>query len=170
MEILNQLGIKPMLLLAQIINFLILLFLLKRFLYKPILKMLDDRKNKIDTSMKQADEVAKELANAEKMKAEKEEEAKKQAAKILDQSRKDAELVRKDIIAKSEEDAQRIVKKATQEMQGEKEKMLSDVKVEAANLTMLATQSVLKKALDEQKQRELVKEAINEIDKFKIKS
>ncbi len=170
MEVLNQLGIKPLLLLAQIINFLILLFLLKRFLYKPILKMFDERKKKIDTSMKQADEVAKELANAEKMKLEKEESAKKQATKILDQSRKDAELVRKDIISKSEDDAKRIVKKATAEMQGEKEKLLSDVKKEATDLTMLATQSVLKKALDEQKQRELINEAINEIDKFKIKS
>ncbi|MDD3887803.1 MAG: F0F1 ATP synthase subunit B [Patescibacteria group bacterium] len=170
MEVFTQLGIKPLLLVAQIINFLILMFLLKRFLYKPILKMLDDRKKKIEESMQQAKDIEQQLQNAEKMKLEKQEDAKKQASKILDQAKKDAEMIRKDILTKSDDDAKRVIKKATDEMKGEKEKLLSDVKKQAADLTMLATQTVLKKGLDEQKQRELIGEAIKEIDNFKIKS
>ena len=61
MDILENFGVEPVLLLAQIVNFAILLFILKRFLYKPILKVLEERKNKIETSMKQSEQIQKEF-------------------------------------------------------------------------------------------------------------
>ncbi len=61
MDILNEFGIKPILLAAQVVNFLILLYILKRFLYKPILKVLNERKNKIADSLKNAEEIERKL-------------------------------------------------------------------------------------------------------------
>jgi len=52
MEILKEFGIQPTLLLAQIVNFLIILFVLKKFFYKPIIKVLDARKKRIEVSLK----------------------------------------------------------------------------------------------------------------------
>ena len=55
MELLSNLGINGKLLLAQIVNFFILLYILKRFAYKPILKVLDDRKEKIEKGLRDAE-------------------------------------------------------------------------------------------------------------------
>ena len=48
MEIIKQFGINPILLAAQVVNFIVLLFIFKKLLYKPILKVLDERKKKIE--------------------------------------------------------------------------------------------------------------------------
>ena len=56
MEILKNLGFDPVMLAAQIVNFLIILYLLKRFLYKPILEMLKKREDSIKEGLKQAEE------------------------------------------------------------------------------------------------------------------
>ena len=53
MEFLKDFGVNPILLLAQIVNFTVLLILLKKFFYKPILKVLEERKHKIETSVTQ---------------------------------------------------------------------------------------------------------------------
>jgi len=66
MELFTKLGINPVLLLAQIINFLILLFLFKKFLYKPILGILEKRRNYILESMRKADEAVKKEKEMEK--------------------------------------------------------------------------------------------------------
>src|SRR3990167_6839778 len=55
MDIFENFGIQPTLLFAQIVNFVIILYLLKRFFYKPILKVLDERKKKIEESLRNAD-------------------------------------------------------------------------------------------------------------------
>ena len=61
MDILNQFGVQPILLAAQVVNFLILLFILKKFLYGPILKVLDSRKKTIEQSLKNAEEIERRL-------------------------------------------------------------------------------------------------------------
>ena len=59
MDILSQFGVKPILLAAQVVNFLILLFILKKFLYGPILKVLSERRKKIEDSLKNVEEIEK---------------------------------------------------------------------------------------------------------------
>src|SRR4030067_222054 len=59
MEVLEDFGVEPILLLAQVVNFVILLYILKRFLYKPILKVLEERKKRIETSVKQSEDIQK---------------------------------------------------------------------------------------------------------------
>lgn len=65
MELLNNFGFDPVLLIAQVVNFLLILFVLKRFLYKPILKMLKDRKESVAEGLKQAEEARKTLADSQ---------------------------------------------------------------------------------------------------------
>lgn len=65
MELLKNFGFDPVLLIAQVVNFLLILFVLKRFLYKPILKMLKDRKESVAEGLKQAEAGKKLLEDAE---------------------------------------------------------------------------------------------------------
>ena len=61
MEIIRNFGIQPVLLLAQIVNFLIILYLLQKFFYKPIVKLLEQRKKRIEESLKNADLIEEKL-------------------------------------------------------------------------------------------------------------
>lgn len=125
MEILQEFGVDKYLLAAQIINFLIIAYVLKRYAYKPILKLLEDRKKTIEQGYKQAEEakVLLEQANeketallksaqatAKKM----QEEAKKQSEEILKKAEEDTRkrtqallLEAKEIIAKESKDAEK---------------------------------------------------------------
>ena len=83
MEILENLGIDWKILLAQIINFLVILYLLKRFAYRPFLKILRERKEKIDKGIKRSEEIEKRI---QAIKSQKEKE------KILEMARKQGEM------------------------------------------------------------------------------
>src|SRR3989344_5440199 len=65
MDILKSFGIQPTLLLAQIVNFLIILFLLSKFFYKPIIRMLEDRKKRIEQSLTNTDLIEEKLKNTQ---------------------------------------------------------------------------------------------------------
>jgi F-type H+-transporting ATPase subunit b len=65
MDILHEFGVQPILLLAQIVNFAILFFLLRKFLYGPLLKILEQRRNTIKESLKNAEKIEKQLALTE---------------------------------------------------------------------------------------------------------
>ena len=84
----EKLGIQPVQLLAQVFNFLILIILLRKYLYKPILKMLEERRKKIEEGLKSSEQAKKELDEAEKKKAEIISKAKLEASKIMDEAKK----------------------------------------------------------------------------------
>src|SRR3989344_2738333 len=97
MDILTNFGIQPQLLLAQIVNFLIILFLLKKFFFGPIVKVLEDRKKRIEQSLQNADQISEKLQKTEES-----------SKKILDETRESA----KTIIAQAKQEAQRITDEA----------------------------------------------------------
>ena len=106
MEIFKDFGVQPILLLAQIINFVILLCILKRFLYKPILKMLEERRDKIETSMKQAEEIQKRFDEVATKQGELLTQAKGEASKIVEEAKDEAKKLAEQI---QDETKQRVV-------------------------------------------------------------
>ncbi|MEK7065488.1 MAG: ATP synthase F0 subunit B, partial [Patescibacteria group bacterium] len=107
----EQLGIEPTLLVAQIVNFAIIVVVLSKLLYKPILAMLEKRKR----------EIAQGLALTEKMRQEEEKfkerkekmllEARKEGHEIIEEARKQAKVVEKDILAAAQEEAGEVMEK-----------------------------------------------------------
>ena len=83
-QLLHNLGIEPLLLIAQIVNFLLLLFILKKFLYNPVINMLNDRTKKIEESLKQAKEIEEKRIEIEKEKIKEILKARKEAEQILE--------------------------------------------------------------------------------------
>lgn len=165
MEIAKQFGIEPILLLAQIINFLVILFVLKKFFYKPIVKMLADRKARIAESLQNADTIE------EKLKATEE-----KSALILDASRKNAE----DILSEAKAEAQRIadaagleakaateqtLKKALEQIASEREKMQKDLEEETMDLVAATVKKVLGRNLKDVERKSLTAKSIADISK-----
>ena len=82
-SLLTQLGIDWKLLIAQIINFLVLLAILYKFLYKPVFKILHDREEKIEKSLRQAERIEKNLFESEAEKSKIVAEARNEAGKVI---------------------------------------------------------------------------------------
>jgi len=121
MEIINNFGLNPVLLGAQIVNFLIILFLLKKFLYKPVLEILQKRQTTIKDGLKQADEARIKL---EKVVIEEKE--------ILRQ----AQLQSRKIIEDAKEEAIEVSKKISEDTKTQTEKLLTDAKEQIARETV----------------------------------
>lgn len=163
MDFLKDFGVQPVLLIAQAVNFLILLYILKRFLYKPVLKVLDERKKTISDSLQNAEEIEKKLTQ---ITAEREEQLKK-ASREAEEIIKDATVSAGQIIAEAHEkagtDIEGLVAKAHQSISLEKEKMRQEIRAELAGLVVAGLQKVTGKVLDKKDQEEMVKETIKEL-------
>ncbi len=166
MEIVKNFGVNPILLAAQIINFLIVFFVLKKFLYKPILELLNKRQTTIKEGLKQA------------------EEARIRLEKVVIEEKnilKNAQLHAKKIIEDSKEEAIEITKQINDNTKKQTEKMLKNAKDQiiresleaekrlAVNTSKLAV-SFLQKALSDffssKEQKEVVSNALKKIKKI----
>src|SRR3989304_8718513 len=98
-------------LLFQIVNFGILIFLLNRFLYRPILKIIEDRNKKIEDSLKAAETTLKEKEKINERKKQAVAEAEKEAVKIVEAAKHQADLSGKQILSQAQEEAEAAVTK-----------------------------------------------------------
>ena len=162
MEIFNQLGIDWKLLIAQIINFLVLLFLLNKFLYKPIIKALAERTKKIDTSLKQAQEIEQSLAQTKAKEEEILAQARSEHKKIIATAH---ELATQENLAhklKTKEEINRIIAQAKFQIANEKQKSKQELKDETVELIILAIKKVLGENYDEKLNKKLAEEVLEQ--------
>ena len=167
MELITKLGIDWKLLIAQIVNFLIVLGVLYRFLYRPLVKHLADRKERIDRSLQEAQRIEEELKAIQGKKAEAELEAKRKAQEIVDEAMKEAGVRRQEILERVKAEAAEAVTAAKRQLEAEREAALSDVRREAARLITLATTRVVGKLKPGDIDKQLVAEAVDELAKRK---
>ena len=163
MEILNQFGVQPVLLAAQVVNFFILLFILKKFLYSPLLKVLETRKRKIEDSLRNAEEIELKLTETNEkidkmmVKVSSEiqkmtEEAKKSASQIIDEARLEAL-----------NQAQEIMEKNQEAVKLEKEKMISEVKSHVVDLVIEVFKKITGKVISKEDQKKLIEREIRNL-------
>ena len=159
----EQLGIEPQLLLAQIVNFLIILFVLTKLLYKPIIGMIEKRKKEIaeglalTEKMREAQERQKEKENALLA------EARREARNIVEAGEKDGGEAKKDIIAAAHKEAAGIVAKGKEDVAGLREKMEKDVRRAAVELATAMTKRLLSSVLTDSTQHKLLTKHIKEL-------
>ena len=163
MEIFKDFGIQPILLLAQIINFAILLFLLKRFLYKPILKVLDERKKRIETSLKQAEEIQKKFVEANIEQEKILDTAKLQASRIIENAKEGAKILSEQLQEETNKEIESTLERAESALQLEKQKMISEAKGKIVDIVVLVTEKVTAKTLQKAEKEKLVNNALSEI-------
>lgn len=156
MDIFNQFGIQWTLLLAQAVNFLILLYILKRFLYKPVLKMLEERRNKIAQSLKDADEIEKQLAKTEEDRLKTLEKALDEGKGIINEAKESAEQIIADAHKKAQDDIVDLVEKAEQSIAQERAKMHQEIREELSDMVVTSLKAVTGKVLTKKDQEELV--------------
>jgi F-type H+-transporting ATPase subunit b len=162
MEILGNFGFNPWLLTAQIVNFLVVFFLLRKFLYKPLLTVLKNREKTIKEGLEKAEEGAKMLEQAVEKEKELLRRAQVQSKTILADARKQAE----EVIKEADEHAK---KRAEKLLQDAREQIDQDIKMAQAKLaTQVGTLAVemLEKSLgglvSEKTEEEIIQKAVKQ--------
>ena len=145
-------------LISQMISFCILCFLLQRFAYKPVLKMLESRRQVITESYANADKVKAELAQAETHHKEAMVQANVQAKQFIDEARVSAERLLDQETRKATAAAQEIVVRARQATAQDHARMLGELKREVGRLVVETTSAVTGKVLTAEDQRRLAEE------------
>ena len=153
--------------LFTIANFFILLAILNKLLYKPMLAMLDERKKTIADSLNQAQAAR---AEADKIKADYEvhlNEAKKEAQEIIARANKMGEEMREEMVTKAKTEAEKVLLKAQAEIAREKDQAVNALRQEVATLAVLAAGKVVSKSLTVEDHQLMVEEFVNEVGDLK---
>jgi len=157
------LSVEPGLVIWTIIIFTILLFILKKFAWKPLLKSLNDREQGIKDSIERAEYLNQE---AEKMLVENRAlmaKADDEARKVIAEGKEFAEKIRNELISKTKDDTARMISQAKSEIEREKIGALNTLKDEIANLAVQAAGKIIDENLDAAKQKKLIESFINKI-------
>jgi F-type H+-transporting ATPase subunit b len=162
-DTLQTLGITWPKLIAQCINFSIVLFVLWRFAYKPVLAMLEARRQKIAEGIANAEKIKAELARTEAGRREILAKAGDQANQILEEVRVAAAHVREQEMQKAVAAAERIVAKAREAAAQDHARMLAELKREVGRLVVQTTATVTGKILTPEDQRRLAEETEKEL-------
>ena len=142
----DALGINGPFLLAQIVNFLVIMTLLRMFLYQPVLNMLEERKEKIRESLNAAEkarsEAASQSAQNEKIIA----DARRQGQDLIRQAEERARRRENEILAEARETASALKERAASESEYERQQALSSLREEVAQLSL----AIARKAIGEE--------------------
>lgn len=145
-ELIHQFGIEWKLLLAQVVNFFILLVVLKKFAYGPILAILKERKRKIEEGLLAAEESQKKLGEAEKEKEGILTEARKESLGIIQKSETTAKEKENQILAEASKKSEAIFQEEKAKIHEEKLKMKEDIYNESAGFLKDALAKIVEKS------------------------
>lgn len=164
----EALGINIGLIIVQIIAFTIVLLTLNAWVYKPMLDMMDSRKQKIAQGLEDARVAADARANAEKEAAKIVADAQAEASKIVREATERAEIAGRDVKAAVESEAAEAREAALAETELERNRILGDLRGQVASLAIAAANKLVGEALDEKKQRALLDEFFSGVKSGKV--
>lgn len=148
---------------AQILNFLVLVFVLAKFAYKPLMKVMEDRKNKIANDLAAA-ETAK--ADAEGIQAEyaaKLAAARQEAQAIIENARKTAQTAHDKILSDTKEEQDLIVKTAKDAIALEKKQALSEIRAHVINLSLVAASKIVEQKLGSEEDKKIASDIVDSV-------
>ena len=159
---LTGLGINLPTLLAQIINFAILLGLMYLVAYKPITRMFDERSRKIRESMEQTEFIKEQAAHAEEEVKKQLEAAGKEGQEVIARAVRTGEEVRREAKQEARQEAESLIARARTKIQRERDDAIDELRKEFADLTILAASKVIDRSLDKKAHRQLIDKVLEE--------
>ena len=161
----SLLDVNPGLIVWTILTFIILLIILKKVAWKPILTALETREKEIADSLNRAEQAK---ADAQKILEENQAslaKAEEESKKVIDQSRIYAENLKVQMLKESKEQAQKIIEDATAEIDRKKDAAFEELKNQIAEISVSAAEKIMKQNLDAEKNKQIVDKYLSEISK-----
>jgi F-type H+-transporting ATPase subunit b len=144
--------------LVSAINFVLLAFIVWTFAFKPLTRTLDDRRNAIEQGLKDAEQARRDRESAESERVQALAEARREANDILARAQKVSQETRDADIAATREELDRMRERATGEIEAEKQRAISELRGEVADLALAAAGRVVGESMTDDRQRRLVQE------------
>ena len=164
-ELLAKFGIEWKLLLAQIVNFVILFLLLKKFLYKPLINLMNNRRQKIVEGLEKAKRGEEEFQKIQELRERELAKIQKEAEIIIQKAKEIGDKKQQEILKEAEEKTKKIIEIGKGMIEIEKEKMLKEVRQDIADLVVTATGKILEEKMDKGREKEMINEVIKKLEK-----
>lgn len=161
--VLASLGVNGKLFAAQLVNFAVIIFVVWKWVYKPLLHTMDAREKKIVDGLAHSEQAKKILAESEATQAAMLKDARQESQRMVEAAQQEAETERKRLMAETSTELERQLADARERLKSEKLAMLQVVKNEVAELVVAATEKVAR-SMDAKAQHALVSEAIGELE------
>lgn len=154
------LSIDPAIIITQMFNFIILLFILKFLLYKPLLKLMQDREKRINDGLENAERADQMLSESEQTRLNTIKAARVESLTILDSARKSAEENKLKLMHEAEAEAAKVLETGHKVVEMERSKAAQELKVQAVNLIIQTAEKVLKEKIDPLRDQKLIEESL----------
>ncbi len=158
----TELGINLPSLIAYLINFVILLAILFFFAYKPILRMLDQRSDRIRESLEAADRARDEASSSRQAIEDQLNEARREGQRLLDQAREASERYRCEEMDRARQEAEAFVERARTDIRRVRDTAIQEVRANFGDLAITAAERVIRRSLDRQAHEDLISEVLEE--------
>ena len=158
----TQLGFNLPALIAYLVNFIVLLGILFFFAYKPLIRLMDQRAERIRESLEAADQARQEAATSREAVEEALNEARQQGQRLLDQTREAAERYRAEEMDRARQEAENFVLRARAEIQRERDAAIEEVRSNFGDLAITAAERVIGRSLDPQAHEDLIAQVLEE--------
>lgn len=157
-----DLGINLPVLIANIVNFTVLLIVLRLFAWGPLMKLLDERRERIAESLSAAEQAKEQAADIDRRAQEQIETARREAQNLVAQSQEIANRIQADARSQAQADAEATLARARSEIQLERDTAIAELRKEFADLTIAAAEKVINQSLDRGQHKRLIDEALAE--------
>jgi F-type H+-transporting ATPase subunit b len=158
----TDLGINLPVLLFQLVNFTFLLLVLRLLVYKPVLKMLDERRERIREGLSAADRGREQAAEAERQAQEQIEAARREGQQIVQNAQQIAQRLQEEGRQQAQQQAEALLERARSEIQLERDTAIAELRREFADLTIAAAEKVIGQSLDRTAHQRLIEQALAE--------
>ncbi len=162
-----SLGINLPLLVVFIINFIVLLVLLRLFLYKPVLKMLDERARRTQEAMELAELTKREYEQARVEVQKQIDQGRQEAQALISQALQTGERLKEESREEATKQAQAMIERTRVELESEREKIVDHLRKEFVEIAIAAAEKVIQETLDKEKHRKLIEETLQQSTVFK---
>lgn len=156
----DALGFNIPALIAQLANFAILLIVFRLFLYKPLLRMLDERKRRIQEGLDAADESKKRLEETEQEVSKELASAREQGQTLIGEAQQMSQRIQAEGRDAARAEGEQLLERARNEIQLERDAAIAELRREFADLTITAAERVIKQSLDKDQHRRLIEEVL----------
>jgi F-type H+-transporting ATPase subunit b len=158
----TDIGINLPVLVAQTVNFIVLLTLLKLFVYKPVLNMLDQRRARIEEGLNAAQRGQESAAEAEKTAQAELETARREGQNIVQNAQQVAQRLQEEGRAAAAQQTEAMLERARSEIALERDQAIAELRREFADLTIAAAEKIIGQSLDRNAHQRLIEQALAE--------
>jgi F-type H+-transporting ATPase subunit b len=161
--ILGTFGLRGDLFAAQLINFLLVLIVLWRFVYKPVFAILDAREKSIAKSVKDVEEISARIKASESERVAMMNDARKEAQAIIESAMRETDVRKNDMIESAKREVERVIVRGKEQLEAEREASLVEMRKEIIDIAVRAAAKIATEGMTQKKSQSLAEEVVRKL-------